>query len=73
MFRLVQRRASSMPTRVLGKTGVNLPILGFGTAHSGLRLNTRERSISMNEPSEKALPILIPRQSLQAMEKLKCS
>jgi len=31
-----------MPTRVLGKTGVNLPVLGFGTAHSGLRLNTRE-------------------------------
>jgi predicted aldo/keto reductase-like oxidoreductase len=42
MFRLVQHRASSLPTRVLGKTGVNLPILGFGTAHSGLRLNTRE-------------------------------
>ena len=28
--------------RVLGKTGVRLPILGFGTAHTGRRLNTRE-------------------------------
>src|SRR5688500_20354089 len=42
MFRLIQHRASSMPTRVLGKTGVTLPIVGFGTAHSGLRLNTKE-------------------------------
>jgi uncharacterized protein len=42
MFRFIQRRTSSMPTRMLGKTGVNLPILGFGTAHSGLRLSTRD-------------------------------
>ena len=42
MFRFIQHRASSLPTRTLGKTGVNLPILGFGTAHSGLRLSTRE-------------------------------
>lgn len=28
--------------RTLGKTGVQLPILGFGTAHTGLRLNTRD-------------------------------
>ena len=28
-----------MPRRVLGKTGVELPILGFGTAASGQRLN----------------------------------
>jgi aryl-alcohol dehydrogenase-like predicted oxidoreductase len=27
---------------MLGKTGVSLPILGFGTAHSGLRLSTRD-------------------------------
>ncbi len=42
MFRFIQRRASSIPTRMLGKTGVYLPILGFGTAHSGLRLSTRD-------------------------------
>ena len=41
MFRLVTQR-STLPRRVLGKTGVALPILGFGTAHSGLRLNTRD-------------------------------
>ena len=41
MFRFVQH-TPSMPARVLGKTGVTLPILGFGTAHSGRRLNTRE-------------------------------
>ena len=41
MFRLVTQR-STLPRRVLGKTGVTLPILGFGTAHSGLRLNTRD-------------------------------
>jgi predicted aldo/keto reductase-like oxidoreductase len=28
--------------RTLGKTGVQLPILGFGTTASGLRLNTRD-------------------------------
>jgi aryl-alcohol dehydrogenase-like predicted oxidoreductase len=27
---------------LLGKTGVSLPILGFGTAATGLRLNTRD-------------------------------
>ena len=42
MLRFVQNSVPPMPTRVLGKTGVALPILGFGTAHSGLRLNTRE-------------------------------
>jgi aryl-alcohol dehydrogenase-like predicted oxidoreductase len=42
MFRLTTQGASPLPTRVLGKTGVQLPILGFGTAHSGLRLSTRE-------------------------------
>lgn len=31
-----------MPTRTLGKTGVTLPILGFGTAASGHRLNIRD-------------------------------
>lgn len=31
-----------MPRRVLGKTGVELPILGFGTAASGQRLNLKQ-------------------------------
>jgi uncharacterized protein len=34
-----------MPTRLLGKTGVELPILGLGTAPAGLRLNLREAVI----------------------------
>jgi uncharacterized protein len=42
MFRVTRQRTSSLPSRVLGKTGVHLPILGFGTAQAGLRLNTRE-------------------------------
>jgi len=32
----------TLPTRVLGKTGIPLPILGFGTAHAGKRLTHRE-------------------------------
>lgn len=32
----------TLPTRVLGKTGVSLPILGFGTAQAGKRLTQRE-------------------------------
>ncbi len=32
----------TLPTRVLGKTGVSLPILGFGTAHAGTRLTQRQ-------------------------------
>ena len=39
MFRFVTQRAT-LPTRLLGS--VHLPILGFGTAHAGLRLNTTE-------------------------------
>lgn len=31
-----------MPSRVLGKTGVELPILGFGTGAAGLRLTIKE-------------------------------
>jgi predicted aldo/keto reductase-like oxidoreductase len=31
-----------LPTRVLGKTGIPLPILGFGTAQAGKRLTHRE-------------------------------
>lgn len=31
-----------LPTRILGKTGVSLPILGFGTAAAGTRLALRE-------------------------------
>jgi len=42
VFRLVQNSPPPLPTRVLGKTGVTLPILGFGTAAAGLRLNTRD-------------------------------
>lgn len=42
MFSLVQHRASSLPTRPLGHTGVRLPILGFGTAAPGVRLTTRD-------------------------------
>jgi len=42
MRRFVQNSQPRIPVRVLGKTGVTLPILGFGTAHSGLRLNTRD-------------------------------
>ena len=32
----------TLPTRVLGKTGIPLPILGFGTAPAGKRLTHRE-------------------------------
>src|SRR5688572_28626941 len=32
----------SLPSRRLGKTGVQLPILGFGTAAAGSRLNLRD-------------------------------
>jgi predicted aldo/keto reductase-like oxidoreductase len=34
--------SGSMPLRLLGKTGVKLPILGFGTASAGQRLDLRE-------------------------------
>jgi aryl-alcohol dehydrogenase-like predicted oxidoreductase len=40
VFRIANQRLLPLPTRQLGKTGVHLPILGFGTAHAGLRLNT---------------------------------
>ena len=40
MLRFVQHSRSPLPTRQLGKTGVTLPILGFGTAAAGRRLNT---------------------------------
>jgi uncharacterized protein len=40
MLRFVQHSTSPIPTRQLGKTGVTLPILGFGTAAAGRRLNT---------------------------------
>jgi predicted aldo/keto reductase-like oxidoreductase len=42
MLRFVQHSKSPLPTRPLGKTGVTLPILGFGTAAAGRRLNTRD-------------------------------
>src|SRR5690348_17636764 len=35
-------RSGSMPSRILGKTGIEIPILGFGTASAGKRLNVRE-------------------------------
>ena len=31
-----------IPERLLGKTGVSLPIIGFGTAAAGTRLGLRE-------------------------------
>lgn len=40
MLRFVQSNTAPLPTRLLGKTGVTLPILGFGTAAAGRRLNT---------------------------------
>jgi uncharacterized protein len=40
--RFVQNSTPPIPARSLGKTGVTLPILGFGTAATGLRLNTRD-------------------------------
>lgn len=33
---------STLPTRVLGKTGVRIPIVGFGTAPAGTRLSLKE-------------------------------
>jgi uncharacterized protein len=50
--RLVTQR-STLPRRVLGKTGVMLPILGFGTAHTGRRLNTRD-AVQLYETSFRA-------------------
>jgi uncharacterized protein len=41
-LRFVQTAAPGMPTRMLGKTGVELPILGFGTAAAGSRLKLKE-------------------------------
>ncbi len=40
--RFVENSKLPIPTRVLGKTGVALPILGFGTAAAGRRLNTKD-------------------------------
>lgn len=40
MLRFIQHSTSPLPTRQLGKTGVTVPILGFGTAAAGRRLNT---------------------------------
>jgi len=42
MLRFVQQGTAPLPVRVLGKTGVTLPILGFGTAAAGRRLTTRD-------------------------------
>ena len=42
MFRFVQNSTPPIPARRLGKTGVTLPILGFGTAATGRRLTTRD-------------------------------
>ena len=40
--RFIQAGAPRIPSRLLGKTGIELPILGFGTAAAGLRLQTKE-------------------------------
>lgn len=42
VLHFVQNITPAIPARSLGKTGVTLPILGFGTAPTGLRLNTRD-------------------------------
>ena len=42
MFRFIQNSTPRIPARSLGKTGVTLPILGFGTAPTGRRLSTRD-------------------------------
>ena len=42
VLRFVQNSTPSIPIRSLGKTGVTLPILGFGTAPAGSRLETRD-------------------------------
>ena len=42
VLHFVQNSTPLIPTRPLGKTGVTLPILGFGTAATGRRLNTRD-------------------------------
>lgn len=42
VFRIANHGPSPLPMRPLGKTGVRLPILGFGTAHAGRRLITRD-------------------------------
>jgi predicted aldo/keto reductase-like oxidoreductase len=42
VLRFVQNSTTPIPARSLGKTGVTLPILGFGTAPTGRRLNTRD-------------------------------
>lgn len=34
--------ASELPTRILGRTGVRVPILGYGTAPTGLRRNLED-------------------------------
>ncbi|HEY7534072.1 MAG TPA: aldo/keto reductase [Nitrospiraceae bacterium] len=41
-MRLIQDRPVQLPTRLLGKTGISLPILGFGTGPTGVRLHTRD-------------------------------
>ncbi len=41
-LRFVRDRAPHMPSRVLGKTGIELPILGFGTGASGQRLRRHD-------------------------------
>jgi predicted aldo/keto reductase-like oxidoreductase len=42
VLHFIQNSSPPMPARVLGKTGVTLPILGFGTGSSGVRLNTSD-------------------------------
>jgi aryl-alcohol dehydrogenase-like predicted oxidoreductase len=45
--------SNRLPTRVLGKTGVEVPIVGFGTAPAGTRLSLRE-AVRLYEDALKA-------------------
>jgi len=58
---------------MLGKTGVELPILGFGTAASGQRL-TLKQAVQLYEAAYlQGGTYLIRRLNSQGMERLKAS
>ena len=64
----------TLPTRVLGKTGIPLPILGFGTAHAGKRLTHREAvHFIRGGPQCGVCNILIRPLSLRDMGRLRSS
>ena len=59
----------TLPTRVLGKTGIPLPILGFGTAPAGKRLTHREAVHLFEAALNAGVQYLIRRLSLRGTEK----